>query len=105
MDVIGQFYDLTTSLQTRGVITPYAWEYGRVLCDRNVVESLWIMRGFLISAGHGSGALGYPQLWYTITLLASWGVTRRRLVLSYRGFEDNLLVLSSGVKQSKKIWN
>jgi len=45
MDVIGQFYDLTASPQTQEVITPSAWESEWVLCDRNVVEGLWIMRG------------------------------------------------------------
>jgi hypothetical protein len=67
------------------------------------VSGLW--GGFLISAGHGSGALVYPQLWHTITLLASCDVTRRRLVLGYRGFDDNLSALSSTVNQFEKRWN
>jgi hypothetical protein len=96
MDMIGQFYDLTASPQTEGVITLSVWESGWVVCDRNVVEGLWIMRKLpdlcrsRIRGSRIPTAMAYDHV------IASWDVTRRRLVLSYRGFEDSLSVLSSG---------
>jgi hypothetical protein len=66
MNVIGHIYDLNASPHTQVVITPSVWESGWVVCGRNIMEVLWTLLSFLISAGHGSGDLGYPQLWHTL---------------------------------------